>query len=876
MIAIRLPIPLTPALSCHFRAHADLSVSQDQEYGGGKSHLLFNCPPQLISSSFQPIFLHRNLNYMSQRMSRTHKRRASFKIDSLLAQKLNEHKAASSCFGNNMTIMFQGYFDRYQSASATTATATTNQNATAAVAKTTNVTTTTPSTAPQHLNNNNNNNNGDPAKPSMKIRVEVLLLKIAQKKRKESSSTSLKPIGVVEIPLNPPEQAWDESAAKFPTLSLGTELLDPADGPVTQILVFRSQPVVPALPPTTIKQEDPQHFTSELMIFDKIGRCLLTEGEYQLSLQEVLVSPAAVPSPPASGPKNSCSPKKYASWENLSVFHSDSSGFEDQFDKSPIVKFQLHWTEQPFCGDFERLCDVKRETEEERKAEAKEMNEIAKDNTALAERKRAQSLAGHEIFGVPSADLRIAFHFVHNSVSHQTTEQTNSMECPWCNLNCLSLYSLLKHLKLCHARFAFNFLQTGTTARIEVAINELFDGSYAGAPHNYLTTPSAGYAFSRSGPVRRTSVTHVQVCRPRRLKPSLAEFVETDEALEMNGTTGCGAGGIDRPYLTGHNRLYHHTMTCLPVHPKELDVDSEEENDPRWLKQKTMMMIDEFTDVNEGEKELMKMWNLHVMRHGFVGDCQTALACEMFVELRGCEMLSKNLYRNFVVHMCSLFDYGLVSSEAFHKVVQKLQRSLNESTEAKTVIYEARGQHREHWNEVGYEKYQEQQRQQKADEEEEEERVKAQQGEEKTLGKKVKGVGRERGVTATQQAPLTVLETTVAAGKSVTRSSRELFQKPKGSGSGQGEKAAAVASSSKNREANSVENGSAIKKKTGTSGNGGAGSSKQGPQQQAENPNKRKLERGGKFCFELFYSICNTCFYPLLQNYHRLEGEVQT
>lgn len=26
--------------------------------------------------------------------------------------------------------------------------------------------------------------------------------------------------------------------------------------------------------------------------------------------------------------------------------------------------------------------------------------------------------------------------------------------------------------------------------------------------------------------------------------------------------------------------------------------------------------IEEFTDVNEGEKEVMKLWNLHVMKHG--------------------------------------------------------------------------------------------------------------------------------------------------------------------------------------------------------------------------------------------------------------------
>lgn len=29
-----------------------------------------------------------------------------------------------------------------------------------------------------------------------------------------------------------------------------------------------------------------------------------------------------------------------------------------------------------------------------------------------------------------------------------------------------------------------------------------------------------------------------------------------------------------------------------------------------------LQQIEEFTDVNEGEKEVMKLWNLHVMKHG--------------------------------------------------------------------------------------------------------------------------------------------------------------------------------------------------------------------------------------------------------------------
>lgn len=128
-------------------------------------------------------------------------------------------------------------------------------------------------------------------------------------------------------------------------------------------------------------------------------------------------------------------------------------------------------------------------------------------------------------------------------------------------------------------------------------------------------------------------------------------------------------------------RLYHHTVTCLPIYPKEMDIDSEGENDPKWLQTKTMMMIDDFTDVNEGEKELMKMWNLHVMKYGYVGDCQIPLACQMFLENKGKELLMKNLYRNFVLHMCSLFDFGLVSPVILYQTIQKLQEIMKEGGE---------------------------------------------------------------------------------------------------------------------------------------------------------------------------------------------------
>lgn len=115
-------------------------------------------------------------------------------------------------------------------------------------------------------------------------------------------------------------------------------------------------------------------------------------------------------------------------------------------------------------------------------------------------------------------------------------------------------------------------------------------------------------------------------------------------------------------------------------------------------------MIDEFTDVNEGEKELMKMWNLHVMKNGYVGDCQVPLACEMFLDENGHEILKKNLYRNFILHICSLFDYSLVDSESVYKSIQKLQGILSKYTEGQKIMSEQRKLQVDHWQSIGIHK----------------------------------------------------------------------------------------------------------------------------------------------------------------------------
>lgn len=54
--------------------------------------------------------------------------------------------------------------------------------------------------------------------------------------------------------------------------------------------------------------------------------------------------------------------------------------------------------------------------------------------------------------------LTVCAQFQYNNNTRQQTEARDDLHCPWCTLNCRKLYSLLKHLKLSHSRFVFNYV----------------------------------------------------------------------------------------------------------------------------------------------------------------------------------------------------------------------------------------------------------------------------------------------------------------------------------------------------------------------------------------------------------------------------------
>ena len=60
-----------------------------------------------------------------------------------------------------------------------------------------------------------------------------------------------------------------------------------------------------------------------------------------------------------------------------------------------------------------------------------------------------------------------------------------------------------------------------------------------------MITQPPGLSFSRQGPVQRTSITNILVCKPKRNLPSLSEFLEIEEN-DLNEQVEFCAGTPDK------------------------------------------------------------------------------------------------------------------------------------------------------------------------------------------------------------------------------------------------------------------------------------------------------------------------------------------
>lgn len=69
----------------------------------------------------------------------------------------------------------------------------------------------------------------------------------------------------------------------------------------------------------------------------------------------------------------------------------------------------------------------------------------------------------------------------------------------------------------------------------------------------------------------------------------------------------------------------------------------------------------------------MKLWNLHVMKHGFIADNQMKEACLLFAAHNAAVIVERSLCRNFLLHLISMHDFNLINTETIDEAVAKLR-----------------------------------------------------------------------------------------------------------------------------------------------------------------------------------------------------------
>jgi len=431
-------------------------------------------------------------------------------------------------------------------------------------------------------------------------------------------------------------------------------------------------------------------YSTELIIYDKNHKLFLEDGEY-----EVVMLPSDSEGFPIATVE-----QQTAKWD-APFDGSVIEPFEDVCQQQPTLAFLLNWSKAPGCfrekdvvtpsSGFGRNLNGDRQLTSSKIAvldaigvrtdalgeEAEKISNICvldeedddvdDDEDERVEKPRTRGAPNAQPSNsIPSAfysakqkkPMRLFYNFSYRTQQQQQTEHKGNI-CPWCEVDCMGLYALLKHLRLSHPRFTFFCVPQAKSARIDVSINASYDGSFEGNSQDSALT-RLGFSHSRCRAIQRTPMTQVLVYPG--LRASRMPFEGTlDEFIEAS-TNGDDVGHADNRsgYMLGHNRLYYRSTTVQPMTAADMDYDSETDTKPGWLKTKMCKLMDDFTDVNWGEKEVLKLWNTHVMEHDFSAYRHLPELLQRFVRNQGPLMLEKQLENNYLQHLVNLHDFGLI------------------------------------------------------------------------------------------------------------------------------------------------------------------------------------------------------------------------
>jgi hypothetical protein len=97
-----------------------------------------------------------------------------------------------------------------------------------------------------------------------------------------------------------------------------------------------------------------------------------------------------------------------------------------------------------------------------------------------------------------------------------------------------------------------------------------------------------------------------------------------------------------------------------PIKPSEFEIDSEDELPIDWLVTKSDLQLQDLSYLNQGEREYMKLWNLHVLKDTPLGFGHLNTFCIKFAKANKVHL--KKLRNNFACHLIYIVKVKLITS----------------------------------------------------------------------------------------------------------------------------------------------------------------------------------------------------------------------
>ncbi|XP_019853749.1 PREDICTED: polycomb protein suz12-B-like isoform X3 [Amphimedon queenslandica] len=323
-----------------------------------------------------------------------------------------------------------------------------------------------------------------------------------------------------------------------------------------------------------LKEEEEDKYYAELVAFDSRKECLLYDGEYQLHLTKLTPKRKL----PTELRVNGMKPSTLFKWG--SGIEPANKSYTESVKETVSLKLSIEWNRGPPVPRIEEISNTALDFAKLRENYDELIQSISK---------RTQSAAVQQQKSADRKTTPTAFNFLYNKNTLQQTELKTDCVCPWCSLNCGELYSLLKHMSLCHPRFLFTYTPIEGGASIDVRINKMYD-----SPDSLDLSEKDDSILTRKK-------------RPTKCEPFTRLLVKS-RGSKGRATHDLKEFMAKRQFVkTEPSRVFYHTHTCLPMLLHE--IDSDEDPVPQWLKITSNKMVDEFIDVNQGEKQFMKIWN---------------------------------------------------------------------------------------------------------------------------------------------------------------------------------------------------------------------------------------------------------------------------